>query len=277
MLLFSCYEKNRASIVKLIGSALVLALAFAANNAVTYGLAIFIVATLVTDLDFLEKLAALFWNRDKYWEYQLKKQSPDEETAKAAKEADEIISANMASAEQASPDTGATEANNPIISLATAAPAPRNSEAKPRSSATKSNPYLRKAIKSMQMTNRILGFESQVARAITSKDGPLEGGVASTGFVLKGRDRDFHIDLIVKIPGVHYVAEIKYATAPQIIKSAEMRVREVAKVYESYLKEKGLLDVVVIPLLIVSHLADCSRISSGLSVLKFDEGLNAFV
>ena len=60
MLFFSYYEKNRASIVKLIGSALVLALAFAANNAFTYGLAIFIVATLVTDLDFLEKLAALF-------------------------------------------------------------------------------------------------------------------------------------------------------------------------------------------------------------------------
>ncbi len=54
------YPRSQAISIKLLGSLMVLALAFAANNALVYSLAIFIVATLVTDLHFLEKIAALF-------------------------------------------------------------------------------------------------------------------------------------------------------------------------------------------------------------------------
>ena len=67
------WPRPHTSAIKLLGSLMVLTLAFSSNNAGVYALAIFIVATLVTELDFLEKLAAIFWNREKYWEYRLKK------------------------------------------------------------------------------------------------------------------------------------------------------------------------------------------------------------
>jgi hypothetical protein len=40
-----------------------------ANNAGVYALAVFIVATSITSLDFLEKLAAIFFKNDRYWQY----------------------------------------------------------------------------------------------------------------------------------------------------------------------------------------------------------------
>ena len=49
-----------SSAVKLLGSQMVMSLAFAANDPLTYPLAIFLSATLMTNLNFLEYLAALF-------------------------------------------------------------------------------------------------------------------------------------------------------------------------------------------------------------------------
>lgn len=57
--------------IKLLGSLMVLSLSFASDHFIVYALSIFIIATLVTDLDFLEKIAALLWNREKYWEYKM--------------------------------------------------------------------------------------------------------------------------------------------------------------------------------------------------------------
>jgi hypothetical protein len=272
MLFFSFCEKNRSSIVKLIGSALVLALAFAANNAFTYGLAIFIVATLVTDLDFLEKLAAFFWNRDKYWEYQLKKQSPDAAEAKAAKEANEILSEKTGDSHSVPEvDVIVEPCVEPVgrtdTDIGSAAEAGEES-----TSGSKGNPFIRKAL----MTGRILNFESQVAQLITSEQGPFAGGAASTNFLLEGRDRNYEIDLIIRVPGTHYVAEVKYGVTPQIVKAGEMRAREVARVYESHLREKGFSNVIVIPLLIVSSKADCTRLGRGINVVRFNEKTKSF-
>lgn len=55
--------------VKLVGSVFVVGLCFAANSVAVYPLGILIVATLITELQFLEKIAALFWNRKEYWDY----------------------------------------------------------------------------------------------------------------------------------------------------------------------------------------------------------------
>jgi len=45
------------------GAFLLLALAFDANSAWVYSIAVFVVATLITELDFLSNLAAISWNR----------------------------------------------------------------------------------------------------------------------------------------------------------------------------------------------------------------------
>ena len=58
---------QQLSSVKLLGSLMVLTLAFAANDEFTYPLAIFITATQMTNLNFLENLAALFTKDKNYW------------------------------------------------------------------------------------------------------------------------------------------------------------------------------------------------------------------
>jgi hypothetical protein len=54
-----------------------------------YSISVFIIATLITELDFLEKLAALSWGRKEYWEYRiaLTKATRGEREAKVANEA----------------------------------------------------------------------------------------------------------------------------------------------------------------------------------------------
>lgn len=283
MLVFSHHEKDRNSVVKLIGSALVLALAFAANNAFTYGLAIFIVATLVTDLDFLEKLAALFWNRDKYWEYQLQKQTRADAEAKAAKEANAILAEGSDNdTDTSAPSSSEQDSVSPRKDEEpTDEQRGSHQQSEPASKVIFPNP---KAVNpashyqlSHAMTTRILAFEAKVAAALVAPGGPIADGVASSGFVLKARERSYEIDLIVQVGPIHYVAEIKYGSSPQQVKSGEMRAREVARIYESYLRDTGVKNPIVMPLLIVSSRADCSRVGREITVLRYDEYREAFV
>lgn len=81
------FRTGTTAAIKLLGSLMVLALAFGANSVWTYGIGIFVVATLVTELEFLEKLAALFTNRKEYWEYLIRKASSSEIQQKVAEEA----------------------------------------------------------------------------------------------------------------------------------------------------------------------------------------------
>lgn len=57
--------------LKLSGSLIVAVFAFLANNVGIYALASFIVATIITKLDFLENLAAIFWGRKEFWGYRI--------------------------------------------------------------------------------------------------------------------------------------------------------------------------------------------------------------
>ncbi|MEY2565449.1 MAG: hypothetical protein QOH88_3642 [Verrucomicrobiota bacterium] len=80
---------------KLLGTLFVTALCFAANHLSAYLLGIFIIATLVTELEFLEKLAAIFWNRKEYWEYLTKRASTKDVDRKLEREVQEEQSANQ--------------------------------------------------------------------------------------------------------------------------------------------------------------------------------------
>lgn len=62
-------HRSRDLSIKLLGSIFVIALCLAADNTFIYGIGLFIVATLVTELEFLEKLAAIIWGHKEYWQY----------------------------------------------------------------------------------------------------------------------------------------------------------------------------------------------------------------
>jgi len=70
-LLHSFSSEKRDNHLKLSGSFIVAVFAFLANNIGIYALASFIVATIITKLDFLENLAAIFWDRKEFWGYRI--------------------------------------------------------------------------------------------------------------------------------------------------------------------------------------------------------------
>jgi hypothetical protein len=66
-------------VFKIVGSIFILSLAFASNNWVVYLISIIIIATLVTELRFLELLVAMIWNRTEYFNYDLEKLKTSQE------------------------------------------------------------------------------------------------------------------------------------------------------------------------------------------------------
>lgn len=76
--IFPAFRGQRDTAIKIFGGLLVAGIGFSAANPWIYPIAIFIVATLVTELEFLEKLAAIVWNRKEYWQYLISKASPSE-------------------------------------------------------------------------------------------------------------------------------------------------------------------------------------------------------
>ena len=63
--------RKDALFIKLLGSLMVIALSFAANHPIVYGLSIFIIASLITELHLIEKLGALVWRRKEHHQYLL--------------------------------------------------------------------------------------------------------------------------------------------------------------------------------------------------------------
>lgn len=99
--------KTKSFLISLIGVCFIVALSFSANNWFIYALAIVIIATLVTELEFLEKVVALFWNREAYWKYrgQIDKNAQQPTVPTSEEERKELE-------EQASKKEGETQTDN---------------------------------------------------------------------------------------------------------------------------------------------------------------------
>ena len=104
LVLYTILKKEEQELAtKLIGVSFVVGLAFTANDVTIYGLAIFIVATIITKLDFLENLAAIFWKNDGYWKYRIAfSKASDEELRNKA--TNELV--DIESSERQKPITG---------------------------------------------------------------------------------------------------------------------------------------------------------------------------
>ena len=85
--LVSFLLKDKSSINKFIGLLFVSAFCLFANNYWTYLISIFIIATTVTELSFLENLAAIFRGNKEYWDYKKSTQGQtSKENAESIKE-----------------------------------------------------------------------------------------------------------------------------------------------------------------------------------------------
>lgn len=233
------WPRSHASAIKLLGSLMVLALAFGANNGGVYALGIFIVATLVTELDFLEKLAAIFWNREKYWEYRLRKASPPEVDAKRKAEIQEELAAEE--------------------------PIPETVEALPEG--VKPTPQTDHA----QAMHTGLFFERSVIDALAAGRGPFAPAIINSSLKVVTRLGSSQIyDAIVETPGIHYVVEVKYGKRPSSLINAMNQLKLSIPTYINYLFERRIPTKVVPVAIVPSDINAPDLFHDWLTVLKFD-------
>lgn len=233
------WPRSHASAIKLLGSLMVLALAFGANNWGVYALGIFIVATLVTELDFLEKLAAIFWNREKYWEYRLRKASPSEVAAKRKAEMREEISAD-----EAIPEAGKVSPEDVKFTVQT------------------------DRAETVQMA---LAFERAVIDALAAGRGPFDPARINSNLKVVTAHSKYRIyDAIVETPEIHYVVEVKYGKRPSTLINAMDQLNLSIPTYINYLLERGISAEVVPVAIVPSDVNVPDLFRDGLPVLKFD-------
>lgn len=233
------WPRSHASAIKLLGSLMVLALAFGANNGTVYALAIFIVATLVTELDFLEKIAAIFWNREKYWEYRLKKASPSEVAAKQEAEAQEEISDEKPIRETGEPSPEGTKNRTPTDRA--------------------------------QAVQMAMGFEESVLYALSAGRGPFAPArIDSRLKVVPSHGKPRIYDAIVETPEIHYVIEVKYGKRPSTLINAMDQLQLSIPTYKNYLLERGITAQVIPVAVLPSDINAPDLFRDWLIILKFD-------
>lgn len=216
------------------GSSLVMALAFAANQTAIYGVGMFIVATLVTELEFLEKIAAIFWRSEPYFKYRIATASPQDVQAKLDLDIEEDVAAES----ETEVGEGRTRALNKVD---------RNG-APVRSSTVSAT--------KIKMVAEAKGFEDAVAAAIASGKPPFSfpGSLRRNTYVVadipyRGVRREALIDVIYEGPSAHYVIEVKNTT--RILLNTFHLAVGLAETYRAYLQERKD-HTTVIPVLIIS-------------------------
>ncbi len=198
VLTFLIRGKTNTIHLKILGTFLVILISLLANNVVVYGLSIFIIATLVTDLKFLLDLAAIFWNRN-WW-----KTSPATEEDLTEKVTSEL--------KQDEAD------ENPPLPGTTAPPAQPVAEASPEHMAPKAEmkavgslhqPKRKRSVDpSKEIVKKALQFENDVLTALSEHNiipGKLERGVRLD---FLGNSK-YIIDALIQNEMHHYVIEVK--------------------------------------------------------------------
>lgn len=243
---------DKSSNIKLIGSGLVLALAFAANNVWTYGLSIFIVATLVTELQFLEKLAALFTNRDKYWDYLAQHSTPRQSEDKARIEAIEDVAAEEAAKIVQEPIDPQTEPNAPDavqpFSMEAAVNSQELGSGESNSTATSDDngntdaaPKVVRDLNSVESRAKaILIFQRKALKALKEYTSHLESSELCPQMIFTARGVNFQVDAILKTRYIDYVVEVKKVVTSHGLANGLRVLKELVIKYSNLIASAGI-------------------------------------
>lgn len=248
--------------IKLFGSIVVVGLSLASNDVWVYALAIFIIATLVTELSFLENIAAIFWNREKYWEYMMKKASVSELKAKRQEEALEEQGETASGTEPSEPETA--ETTTPQETTSTDQEAPKDQSLTER----------QVRIDAISSSER---FEHAVLLALKDGFRPyISGKLFKQMKVVASDGTEMIYDAIINTHPVDYIIEIKKYQRPSSLYNVLSQLRGSVSYYQNYLAERGITKRIVPIVVVPSDLNAPSIFKDSLAVLKFDEATRRF-
>lgn len=285
-------DLQNESIWKLFGTFLVVFLALLANNVVVYGLAVFIIATLVTNLQFLLDLASIFWNRS-WWK--VEKARPQDVKAKVRRQVQEEqaqtteegaiskISKTKSDALLKSKELSHFRSKKTFssgtrdrTSFETTASVPESSAALERSGSSDLQEAMDAGMESAE------AFDTLVNRTVDLRDRVLEileqqqpfGGKIIQDLRLFYRGRPRHvIDAVLQDGAIHYLIEVRLTVTSDSLAIAVAELRHYMNIYRVMQGEailvKGLL---VVP----ENVTDQHFIDAELGLLYFDERSGAF-
>ncbi len=234
------YRPRRDSLsVKLLGSLMVISLSFGADHPIIYGLGIFIIAALITELHFIEKLGALIWRRKEHQQYLLQKATVEEVENKRKKE--------LKIKEDEMPD-------------------------ETQSLDSQHNPW--NVYNKPPNSNRLLMEEAQkfhvaVHRALQSGKGPFGAHELKEEITLSDRFSQLTLDALLISLYHHYVIEIRYFRLRDDLKEALPEVEQMALAYRNYLIERHNRNSVT-PVLIVPRHLNVPNVFLGTLILRYD-------
>ncbi len=226
--------------IKLLGSVMVIALAYGADHPIIYGFAVFVVAALITDLHFVEKLGALFGKRKPHFQYLLQPATQEEITTKL-----ESKFQQNEDKEKWHPDAFLYQ--------------DRRWKLSPEGNVITKETFLAEAIQ----------FHNAVHRALNDGKGPFAVRELKENVTLSDRFSQLTYDVIVVSPYHHYMVEVRYLQARDDLKKNLPEVERMVMAYRGYLAERndraGVTPIVVVP-----RTVNVSNVFLGMLVLKFD-------
>lgn len=232
------YDVDKSSF-KIGGAFIISALSFLANTSLIYALTIFLIATFITKLDFLENLAAIFWNREKFWDYRLgllAKATPKEKDDKFNLEVEEVSSSKN------------TSMSVPLVA---------------KNLKEKVMKFEKDVIKSLESSNTFIKLTPNVK--FVSNDSP-------------NFKKTRIIDTLGQTNETDYMIDIKYALDKRRVESSIHKIISYIELYKEYMYGEAILigrpvkGIIVIP----AKIEFDNFVNDNIAVLKFDEDSKEF-
>ena len=238
---------------QLLGSILVVAICFSAHNTVVYTISVFVIATLVTELHFLEKIAALIWNRKEYWDYLSGSATKEEVKDKAESEvAAEILKENTDEPDDVEQVEDVESQPEGILETET------------------EKIYLSKN----ELVLNALQLEKNVFESLRNQIPFSYDNLKSEVRITSGA-RKYLIDIVIETKNVHYLIEVKnYRKAASLIGAAR-QLDDYAEIYKGYLRERKV-NAAVQPLIVVPDSLNTQKSIRGVPIVSFNESTKEF-
>lgn len=236
--------------VKLLGSLFVMAISFSTDNPAVHVIAVFVIATLVTELEFLEKLAALIWNRKEYWDYKITTAGASDIKEKITREVEaEILEALEIDDVES---IGVVE-NEPegLMEISQA---------------------VTKNIDKDDVIKATLTTEAEILMEFRRQ---LRGKKITLELRILSENSRSIIDAIVETPNVHYIVEAKSKKTKLILSKAVEQLDRYRKEYQQYLKERKI-DVNIQTAILIPSSDDHLSEFRGIPVIQYDKPTNSF-
>lgn len=273
-LFFIKKRENDERRIKIFGAIIILVLSLSAKSPFVYGVAVFVIATFITEIGFLENLAGIMKNSKEYFDYKkikLVSSTEDEQMKKIAKELlQEQRSKNTSKLERNTDNASAPEAPE--------APAIKSVDELKAVIDNNNNNYYRQRDKNRDKKNQVLkalDFEKKalkILRKAFEKNSKFYEFSESMKMLV---DNDiYEIDGIVTSSNVDFIVEVKYSSSKYTIHRACKELEKIMNIYRNSMfkktrfKEKNVHGII----LRLENFEDRKNISNNNYVDQFDTG-----